>query len=117
MENIYTESDRREYYLKTLSENCIYIPFRYVLPLIESGTMETIVNTIEQINKEEEKQTKKWNDENDLLRLYEKHSKSINEKRKEEEEEDSNQSDVDIIGDHHQKKIKTEDDYQSQSSS
>lgn len=116
MENIYTESDRREYYLKTLSENCIYIPFRYVLPLIESGTMETIVNTIEQINKEEEKQTKKWNDENDLLRLYEKHSKSINEKRK-EEEEDSNHSDVDIIGDHHQKKIKTEDDYQSQSSS
>lgn len=97
IDNLRTESEKREYYLKILSENFVYIPFRYVLPLMESNIMEAVVNIIENVNREEEKLANKWKEEAELLRLYEKYSKdtSNNKRKYEEDEEVENHNDDD----------------------
>lgn len=86
-----TESETKEYYIRTLANNCIYIPFRYVLPMIELDCMKTFVQVIEMVNREDEKAIQKWKDEADLLRLYEKYERTNDEKRKSSDDDDDDE--------------------------
>ena len=101
-----TMSQKTEYQIKMLSENCIYIPFRYVFPMIENGSLDSFVKIIEDVNEQEEKNMKRWDDEVELWRIYEKSEKKTVNKRKEGEKEVTEEN-RDVDDGPSQKKIKT----------